>query len=390
MATNMLHDTRSPGKSSLPYLFRMFSLVLFLCFSFLTAPINAQKVRVEQEGGVTVVYNPKEPMSLPGGPSGLLFKEELLLGIESRDPDYMFSEITSLLVDADENMIVSDEKDACIKIFDKNGKFIRRFGKKGQGPGEIQSFGRMSLCGDLIAINDIGNSRFSYFTKNGDLVRHVPIGKYRSPGAMADSRGYIYGDILSFEDGPMGKLIRFDREFKPLSTIATMELPKQVPPAILLERFYFRIRENDSLVWGRSYKYELNILNPDGELEMRIIRDYDPVKVTVGNLKEEMQKRYPDRPIPSNFSIPSHFPKHYPTFYYFVIDSESRIYVCHFLYEGERAVYDVFNSDGKYCLKFNHPRDEMLAVIQNGKAYFMIRENEEGIPQIKRYAMEWK
>ena len=112
--------------------------------------------------------------------------------------------------------------------------------------------------------------------------------------------------------------------------------------------------------------------------------------MTKGNLKKEIKKRYPDRPIPPTFIIPSHFPKHFPVFYYFICDDEDRIYVCHFFNEGPNRIYDVFDAKGRYIAKLSHPQSEMLAVIKKGKAYFLVKANEAGIPQIKRYKTEWK
>ena len=366
------------------------SLLLIILLFGLSEHTFAQKIRIEKEDGVTVIYNAKYPIIFKDSPSQLSFKDDLLIGVESGDENYMFSDISRIEVDDKDDIIIMDAKEGCIKIFDKNGKFIRRFGEKGQGPGEIQSFGRMSLSNNLITINDVSNHRFSYYDKNGECIRQIPTGKFRPPDTLADTKGNLYGGVLSFEDRIFTKLMKFDQDFSPLLTITSFEMPKQVPPAILMERIYFKVRRDDSLVWGRTSKYELNILNNENKIEMRIIRDFNPVKVTVNNLKEEMKEWYPDRPIPQNFSIPSHFPKQFPVFYYFICDDEGRIYVLHLLKNGENKVFDVFDKKGRYFNSFTHPATESLAVIKNGKAYFITEANEAGIPQLKRYTMEWK
>jgi len=55
--------------------------------------------------------------------------------------------VLAIQVDDEEDIIVMDGKEKCIKVFDKNGKHLRTFGKSGQGPGEIQSWSRMYLSG---------------------------------------------------------------------------------------------------------------------------------------------------------------------------------------------------------------------------------------------------
>ena len=369
--------------------FRNVAIRIFICALILIALLGAQKTIVKQEDGVAVIYNPKMPISIPDYPSKLVFTEDLSIGVESGDENYMFSELFTLEVDDAGDIFVVDTKEECIKVFDRNGQYVRRIGKKGQGPGEIQRFGRIFLFGNLVVVNDTGNNRLSFFTKNGDYVKHVPIRKYRSPDARIDSRGYVYEFVLNFEDGPVGELIKLDPDFKLISKITSIKLPAQVPPAELMERIYFRVKDNDSLVWVRTLKYELNIVDKDGNLIKRIIKEHDPIKVTVDRLKKEARKRYPNRPFPEDFSIPSHFPKYFPIFYYFIFDDEGRIYVCNFYREGDEYSYDVFDSEGRYFSKFTLPENEMLAVIRNGKAYTMIKENEDGIPQVKRYKVSW-
>ncbi len=371
------------------FLFRKSVIRILLCSFFLIAQLEAQKITVKQEDGVTVVHNPKMPISIPNYPSKLVLIEDLSIGVESGDENYMFSELFTLEVDDDGNIFTVDTKEECIKVFDNNGHYLRRIGNKGQGPGEIQNYGRIFFIGSYVAIIDIGNNRLSFFKKNGEYVKHIPIGKYRSSDARLDSRGYIYKFVLNFDDGPVGELIKLDTNFKLISKITSIKLPKQVPPAVLMERIYFRVKDNDSLVWVRTLKYELNIVDKDGNLIKKIIKEHDPIKVTVDRLKKEIKKRYPNRPIPEDFSIPSHFPKYFPIFYYFIFDDEGRIYVCNFYREEDEYSYDVFDSEGRYFSKFTLPENEMLAVIKNGKAYTMIKENEDGIPLVKRYKVTW-
>ena len=375
---------------ALHLLFRKFAMRILLCSFVLISPLAAQKIIVKQEDGVTVVHNPKKPVSIPNYPSKFLLNEDLSIGVESGDEDYMFSELFTLEVDDEGNIFAVDTKEECIKVFDNNGHYLGRIGKKGQGPGEIQSYGRIFFLGSYVAIIDTGNNRLSLFKKNGEYVKHIPLGKFRSPDARLDSRGYVYKFVLNFEDGPVGELIKLDADFKLVSKITSIKLPQQVPPAELMERIYFRVTDNDSLVWVRTFKYELNIVDKDGNLVKRIIKEHDPIKVTVGRLKKEARKRYPNRTIPEEFSIPSHFPKYFPIFYYFIFDDEGRIYACNYYREGDVYAYDVFDSEGRYFSKFTLPENEMLAVVKSGKAYTMIKENEAGIPQVKRYKVTWE
>ncbi|MBE0461202.1 MAG: 6-bladed beta-propeller [Candidatus Aminicenantes bacterium] len=67
-------------------------------------------------------------------------KPELTIGIEEGDENYMFGGIATIEEDEEGNIYVLDFKFRTIKKYDKNGKFIKNIGKKGQGPGEIPQF----------------------------------------------------------------------------------------------------------------------------------------------------------------------------------------------------------------------------------------------------------
>ena len=371
---------------------RLFAFFLFF-FILLVFSIHAQKVKIKEENGVTVVYNPDKPAPLPGTPSELILTEELRIGVESGDENYMFSSLNSVQVDDEGDIIIFDRKEVCIKVFDKNGKYLRKFGKKGQGPGGIQSPYKIHLAGGKdITIMDRGNNRFSYYSKDGRCIKEIGVGKYRPFMALADSRGYIYGYLLTLGDKVTLDLIKFNQEFRPIMTITSREMPKRPPPAELTELFHFQVIEDDSFIWARTFKYELNILDRDGKLVKRIVKDYEPIKITKENLKREFKRRYPDRSLPSQLpKIPDHWPKYYPIFYYFLCDDEGRIYVR--TYERDKQdniYYDVFDAEGRYFTKFSHPDNELITVIKNKRAYCLIKANEEGIPLIKRYKMEWK
>lgn len=58
---------------------------------------------------------------------------------------YQFSSILSADCDAEGNIYVLDYKDVCVKVFDKNGKFLRKILGPGQGPNEIENPYRIKI-----------------------------------------------------------------------------------------------------------------------------------------------------------------------------------------------------------------------------------------------------
>lgn len=353
----------------------------------------AQEVKITKQDGVVVVHNPKKLVNLQGLPSTLKLREDLRIGIESGDENYMFSQLYSIQVSDEEEIIAYDGLEVSIKVFDRNGKFIRKFGQKGQGPGEMQRPNRITLAEDnTITMIDLGNNRFSYYSIEGECIKEIQIGKYRPFEAKADSRGNIYGYVLIQGGKVTLDLVKFNQEFKPTMTITSREMPKTPPPAILLEHIHFHVLKDDYLIWGRTYEYEFNILDKESKLVRKIIKDYNPIRITKDNLIEEFKRRYPSKKIPPKLPrIPDHFPNHFPVFEDFLCDDEGRIFVRTYERdESDNVYYDIFDPEGRYFTQFTLPYEEKVTVVKKNKMYCMIYGDKEGIPIIKRYEMKWE
>jgi len=368
----------------------VFFLTVFIAFFVLAYSLHAKEIKIKIENGIQVVYNPKKPAPPPGNPKSLILTEDLCIG-EKEDEDFIFSAIRTIEVDDEENIYVVDTKEVCIKVFDKSGKHIRTFGKKGQGPGEIQFPTRIHLfAGKEIMIYDSSNNRLSYYSLDRKCLREISAGKHRFTRAIPDSKGNIIGQVVIFGDRFAYGIKKFDPELNLIVEIATIELERisnvlnMVSPVISV-----RLMKNDHFAWGNSPKYEIFIVNPEGKTIRKIVKDYTPVKITEAD-KEEMKKdAFGDRGVPPGFKL--EFSKNYHPFFYFVCDDEDRIYVQTYEKNKKGDIYfDVFDAEGRYIVRFSLPDGEYPNVIKKSKMYTYIRESEEGFPIVKRYDMQWK
>ena len=160
-------------------IFGVFLIGMAVVF-FLGSGLQAQEIKIKTEDGIPVVYNPKEPVPLKGQPSNLILKEDLTIGKDTEDLNYIFSGLQHVQVDKEEYMYAADWKETQIRIYDKNGKHVRSFGRKGQGPGEIGlPFYLGIFQGIKVVVNDIRNAKFYHpraetfqaFRKNKLYVR---------------------------------------------------------------------------------------------------------------------------------------------------------------------------------------------------------------------------
>jgi len=88
-------------------------------------------------------------------------------------------------------LVVSDRDEHCIKVFDTAGKFLYKFGKKGEGEGEFDTPGCLSInkAGHLI-VCDIWNHRVQVFDLSGNFVakfgtKGSKIGEFSRPLSTA-------------------------------------------------------------------------------------------------------------------------------------------------------------------------------------------------------------
>lgn len=383
------------SRFNVPVVINLLFLINSICFLNNSAFPIEQKIVTKTENGIQVIYNPKNPTPLEGSPSSLVLKCDLVLGIQTENEQYMFYDLRSVQVDDQENIYVLDWKAIKIKVFDKNGKLVRSFGQRGKGPGEMSMPSRMEISPrNNLIIDDLGNAKLIYYSLDGRFIKEIPTGKYWSSISFKfDSKGYIYADTRSYGETMTSELKKFDSSLKPVATLASFAEKRS--PSILqafTTRISHNVTRNDNIIWLITSEYELTVVNSEGKTVKKIIRDYDPVKITKKIKDALIKEEFGDQGIPPGrtFEVPNHFP---PT-RYFIVDDEDRIFVCTYEYEEEARIYyisyDVFDAEGRYVAKFFHPRDEIIFVVKKNKIYCLLRESKEGIPLVKRYNMDWK
>ncbi len=371
------------------------------CFLFLALeifPPAEDKIVIKIENGIPVFYNPKKPVPPAGSPRSLSLQPDLTIGEDDTDPNSMFSRLRSIQIDDQDNIYALDTKETKVKVFDKNGKFLRAFGKTGQGPGEIDRPYRMEMTRDnRLVIADMGNNKLACFGLDGSCLQEIPTGKYRALTRYKfDSKGDIYAEIRTFEETKWtSELKKFGPDLTPLATFASFE--EKRPDPLLIQAFSrvysLQTRSDDLLVWtiAQGDSYEFSIVDEKGKTIKRFNRAYDPVKIPA-SIKDRLRKEIlGDQGIPPGikFEVPGHF----PYLDYFIIDDQDRAYVRTYAYEEKEGDYwlwhDVFDAEGRYIARFCLPEREMVFQAKRGKLYCMVQESEDGIPLVKRYQMVW-
>ncbi len=118
--------------------------------------------------------------------------DELVLGDGRSGPEYLFvrfsgsgSALGNVAVDDQGRFFVLEIRSAEVRVFDRDGDFLYKFGQPGQGPGDFQSPYGLVIAGDRVTV--FHRSHFSsIWALNGDFIRdRETLG---TPGAEAAAR----------------------------------------------------------------------------------------------------------------------------------------------------------------------------------------------------------
>jgi len=109
-----------------------------------------------------------------------------------------------IAMDGEGRIYVLDQKWRQIFEFDKSGQYLRKFGKKGQGPGELSIPVCIGVSGNFIYIIDNGNRKIQIYSLDGKYIEAKKL--FRSYLTIAlDSFGNVYA--VPLRSGPEQYLI---------------------------------------------------------------------------------------------------------------------------------------------------------------------------------------
>ena len=364
--------------------FRLQILIAICSMLFLSCggADNQFQGTIEEKDGVIIVQNPKEPMYQE---DVFQLKEEITIGEREGREEYMFSNLSSMDIDEDENIYIFDSRQAKIKVFDKMGNFIREIGKRGQGPGEFAFPWRIMISSKQeLVVSDLIKRRLIFFSLTGEYKIDVPTWKQGTlSNMMLDSSGKIVGEVYLQR---IFALKKFNSDFEPIFTIESFEREKIPLLESLSPKFHYCISKRDEIIWGHSGEYVINILSFDGKLIKKIIKDFEFIRIKDEEYSEQVERKFGGRPIPLEFE--QELPKFYPAFKSLSVDEKGRLFVCTFkkMSEGKEIYYDVFNSDGKYIAEISLRAKPQ--VWKSGNLY-TIEADEDGYQYVKRYKVTW-
>lgn len=267
--------------------------------------------------GVVLLATPVEPLlaqqvvRLPARDETLRRQPATLFSVgaaDGRGAD-VFGAVGDVGFDGAENLYVLDRLNARVVVFDSTGRFVRTFGRRGGGPGELGAPQQMAVArsGEVV-VSDAGRRALVIFGRDGS-ARSVPY-----PGVTMLIGGPILlhpqGGVVSLAMGnPASRDANaFGEEVllwlplaggapRPLATVSTPRsraaqggVRVHAPP-IFSPPFHFAVLPAGGVAVVDGAAYAVRILDPAGSPVRLLQRPISPRRVTARDRQYEMERR---------------------------------------------------------------------------------------------------
>lgn len=379
----------------------MKKFVCVLLVLFLFSNCNSKQDAVERiiEEGVEVVVNHLEPYKIEDLASTLTLEQELIIDTEKNEiAGTGLVDMETFAVDEEENIYfirrISNEN--FVYKFDNQGRFVKSFARRGQGPGEIEWGGSVRYVGNnKLKIKDPTKTKYSVYNTEGEFLNderlksHISIIKEFSNGKL----------FVFWQDSPPNRekyinhLGLGEFGFENIEEIYNYSFPN----VTVVEKVYapgnFWIEgasESQIFIGDGELGYEIMVFDLEGKMVRKIRKDYASVELTK-EYKRNFFERRKKSPVLDKYVLR----KHFPPFQYLFTDEEGRIFVM--TYEKGQSpnewIFDIFTPEGVFFGRVpikSRIDSRQIAIKAKHDRIYSICEKESGYKELVVYNMKWR
>jgi hypothetical protein len=378
-------------------------LCLFIGMSFLISCGGKQpKVDKVIEDGVEVVLNHLEPYQLKGQPSRLRLEEETRIDFEREEYASLgLKEPYFAEADATGNIYVVEfyqESEFHIYQFNAAGELIKKFGKHGQGPGELQGINDLvTTKNGHVQVADRTAGRIVEFDADASFVKEIRVPPHIRETIALENGYYLGRRTPKDASEPRGYfLCLFDAEFNELKKLDFIDMSEMAPgkktPGTILA-FLWRVAGGRIYAGNEQRGYEILVYDLEGNLLRKIRKEYDPVPYPE-EFRKQTEVLAARQPAMNLFARKDMLP-----FNSFFVDDEGRLFVMTYEPGNDQDAYihDVFDRDGvlvarvplgKYGI-LGRSMNPLRATSKNGR-FYRVRFKESGYAELVVYKMLWE
>ena len=300
------------------------------------------------------------------------------------DSSRTINSIYTIHVDYDGNIYVLDNTRSNIKKFDKNGKFIKSIGRKGQGPGEFGFCITAEIMNEEIVCNDYDAQKLVVFDKDGNFKRNMIMDKgvpqiYEMLNNKKILSNFNFWEVIEDEVYTTTTIILCDSIFENRNDTLRYVRMKTLRNSEEDYRFNFwgRAVKDDRIYLSRNdiNEYLIDVYDLNGNLLHTISKSYIKVKYTPKEIEgiNKFIKDYSGDPEAPNTKL-----VYKKSISDLRVDKYDRLWVDSSLAPKKEAEneefrgysFDIFK-DGVYQNRINigFPEGYYPAIFRNGKIY---------------------
>jgi hypothetical protein len=355
---------------------------------------------IETIDGHKVVHNRKTPAGRAD--RNLAWREDLVIGGETLAEEYLFVLPTEIIADEAGNIYVLDSRDCTVKKFDPHGKFVARFGRKGQGPGEFES--PVGVCfdedGRLLVGDRMG--RIALFDASGAHLNSLKTDRFYRFEA-APGGGFVFEYEINVEEANGVQRIRrivaekaggppvalYERAQLPFGAIQNKDFRFEIPLFLRWD-----IAPGGRLRVGTANRYEVREIAMDGQVAVAFTMDHEPLPVPSiiqsTALEQLAGSKLPMMAIDPR-DIEEHL-KHYPVFKSITADEKERTWVELFRPDRQdrpqtETLFRVFSADGFFLFTTRIEADLAARPFFKNGSLYALRRDAKGYIEAVRFTL---
>ncbi len=279
--------------------------------------------------------------------------------IEGNDENCQFYNPTDITLDKDGNYYILDSGNHRVVMYDKDLKFIRSFGNKGQGPGEFSSPVNIHVNSEgEIFVNDSRNRCITVFDNLGEFKKTIK-GDYRPLNIkVLKSGGFVIYDISRgrVDDIGRGLVTIYSKEGEQIRGIGKRKTYESPIMNVQGNVVTTEVDAEDNIYVTYIVRNRIDKYSVDGKFLMQISRE----------LPYEEEVLSPEVRMVNNFS------------YGIQVDGKERIWVGTHKDEKLNLWLEVYNKEGILLSRIDHEYYKYGSIFRIfGDRLFIIESDDE-------------
>ena len=302
--------------------------------------------------------------------------------------EYYIYKVNTMEVDDDLNLYVIDSYEQTVTVFDKDGKYIKTMGRKGQGPNELYNCISLSIHNNKIYLHEAhrGIKVWDMQEKYIDYFRYKAMmgNNYDFFKAFDDYYLTVNYRLLDRNNNREFVIEKHSLDLKSKTAIWKVPYKDEIIGLFAPEK-YLALDSKKNFYFPESYdKYRISKITFDGKLMFTFGRKYKRIPYSekvrkwleewysLSNRKPPSKLRYP--PIVRCIFVDDYD-------YIWVVvgeclhDSATRFQV--------ESTIDIFNDKGEYLYTFKSPFLWSRGIMKNGRIYSLPTEDDLNIHVFK-------